>query len=213
MNPFLRWLLSEVKCSRSQFLLEITGEGKVVPVSLRGSKQRTHSWTLRTGDMLSLIHTSGYHTLVKQPPELKTAPNKVRPGVKLSTKVKVCFWCHFTPSSQAQKTLAVLWGGLSSKDICSAGLESVYAGIEWVIISRPIMITSDHSRAPQWLTAESAKLPPICAATKHWLVRESNTEERTKRTWMDTEEGKAVGMKRGGDEWKRWRTKKGGGGK
>lgn len=67
LNPFLRWLLSEVKCSRSQFLLEITGEGKVVPVNLKGSKQtedsevRKHSLALQNGDMVSLIFQAFCH--------------------------------------------------------------------------------------------------------------------------------------------------------
>lgn len=42
LNPFLRWLLSEVKWIRSQFLLDITGEGRVVPVSLEVKQSRSH---------------------------------------------------------------------------------------------------------------------------------------------------------------------------
>lgn len=38
LNPFRRWLLSDVKCSRSQFLLLMTGDGRFMPVSLEWGK-------------------------------------------------------------------------------------------------------------------------------------------------------------------------------
>ena len=34
LNPRCRWLPSDVKCSRSQFLLLITGAGRLAPVNL-----------------------------------------------------------------------------------------------------------------------------------------------------------------------------------
>lgn len=40
LNPFRRWLLSDVKCSRSQFLLLMTGDGRFMPVSLEWEKQQ-----------------------------------------------------------------------------------------------------------------------------------------------------------------------------
>lgn len=38
LNPFRRWLLSDVKCNRSQFLLLMTGDGRFMPVSLEWGK-------------------------------------------------------------------------------------------------------------------------------------------------------------------------------
>lgn len=34
LNPRCRWLPSDVKCSRSQFLLLMTGAGRLAPVNL-----------------------------------------------------------------------------------------------------------------------------------------------------------------------------------
>lgn len=38
LKPLRRWLPSEVKCRRSQFLLLMTGEGRFMPVSLKERK-------------------------------------------------------------------------------------------------------------------------------------------------------------------------------
>lgn len=65
------------------------------------------------------------------------------------------------------------------------------------------MITCDHGGAQQWLAAKSAHLAAFCVMTKHRLARESHTDEGTKLTRADTEEGKVVEMERGGDGWKR----------
>lgn len=229
LNPFLRWLLSDVKCSRSQFLLEITGEGKVVPVNLKGSKQtedgwvRKHSLAPHQGDMVSLILQPFCQYLTSRfwwdraiitHISKTTLPALNR--LKLDKALRLChqtfhrgqilFLMSLHTVLPGAKRLAVLWGGLSSKAICSAGLESVYVGIEWVIISCPIMITSDHGGAQQWLTAESAKVPPIDDKT---LISER------KRHWGGNktdgcvyEEGKAVEMERGGDGWKTLSIKK-----
>lgn len=195
-----------MKCSRSQFLLEITGEGKVVPVNLNGSKQtedsevRKHSLALHNGDMVSLIfqafchltsrfwwdHAITTHISKTTLPDLNWF--KWGEARRLSGQTfhigQSLFLISLHTVLPGAKRLAVLWGGLSSKAICSAGLESVYMGIEWVIISRPIMITSDHGAAQQWLTAESAKLPPICATTliseRKWHSEVNKTDRRRK---------------------------------
>lgn len=40
LNPLRRWLLSDVKWSRNQFLLLITGEGRFMPVSLEREREK-----------------------------------------------------------------------------------------------------------------------------------------------------------------------------
>ena len=47
LKPRCRWLPSEVKCSRSQFLLLMTGAGRLAPVNLwgqEGGRVRNHRW-------------------------------------------------------------------------------------------------------------------------------------------------------------------------
>lgn len=100
----LRWSAAEassclkslVRVKLSQSAWEGESTGRI------GRSENTVGLSI-LGETLSLVHTSGHHTLAKQPRQLKTAPNEVKPGVQLSAEVKVGFWCDFTPSSQAQK--------------------------------------------------------------------------------------------------------------
>lgn len=54
LNPFCLWLPSDVKWSRSQFLLLITGGGKFIPVNLQESTNRQTLW-LRITPQIPLI--------------------------------------------------------------------------------------------------------------------------------------------------------------